>query len=86
MDVLGHEDIAEDIKLMPVPEALEGIEKDDTGVIVVEVGKTVIATEGDEVVVAEGVVALQTARHLGMIPDGCPVHGRIVSMIGVSEV
>ena len=86
MDVLGHEDITEDVELVSFPEAVEGIEKDGAGVIVVEVRETVAATEGDEVVVAEGVIALQTARHLGMIPDGCPVHGRVVSMSGVGGV
>jgi hypothetical protein len=74
VDVLGHEHIAEDVELVPLPETLESIEEDDASVVVIQIRETLVTTEGDEVVVAEGVVTLETARHLGMIPDGCPVH------------
>jgi hypothetical protein len=36
-------------------ETFEGFEEDGFGMVVVQVGKTVVAAEGDEVVVAEGV-------------------------------
>jgi hypothetical protein len=63
VDVLGHEDVAEDVELVLLPCAFEGVEEDRSGVVVVEVGETVVTTEGDEVVVAEGVVSLEVARH-----------------------
>lgn len=63
VDVLGHEDVAEDVKLVLLSYAFEGVEEDGAGVVVVEVGETVVTTEGDEVVVAESVVSLKVARH-----------------------
>jgi hypothetical protein len=63
VDVLGHEDVAEDAELVPLPEALEGIEEDETGVVMIEVREAPVTTERDEVVVAEGVVTL---RRLGI--------------------
>ena len=41
----------------------ELIEEGGSGMVVVEVGKTAVATEGDEVIVAEGGVTLQFWRH-----------------------
>jgi hypothetical protein len=38
-------------------------------VVVVEVGKTLVTTEGDEVFVAEAVIALEAARHVRMIRE-----------------
>jgi hypothetical protein len=69
MDVFGHEDVAEDVEMVPLTELFEGFEEDCTGVVVVEVRETVITTEGDEVVVAEAVIALETARHVRMIRE-----------------
>jgi len=92
VDVFGHEDVAEDVELVPLPEALEGIENEGAGVVVVEIGKSVEATEGDEMIVTEGVITLEARRHgsrvneVGFGETGCPVHGRSLSMSGVSEV
>jgi len=61
--MLRHENVTEDIELMPLPEPFESLEKDDSGVVVVEVGKPAVATEGDEVIVTERVVSLETRRH-----------------------
>ena len=41
----------------------ECVEEDRSGVVVVEVGEPVVTTEGEEVVVAFGLVTLQAARH-----------------------
>ncbi len=53
----------EDVELVFLPYAFQGVEEDRSGVVVVEVWETVVTTEGDEVVVAEGVVVLEVARH-----------------------
>ena len=45
------------------PPTAEGIQKDESGVIVVEIREPVITTESQEVVVAFVLVALQTAGH-----------------------
>jgi len=55
VDVLGHEDVAVDLEAVALPELFEGLEEDCSCVIVVQVGMPVVATEGDEVVVAERV-------------------------------
>jgi hypothetical protein len=67
MDVLGHEDVAEDVKLVAASCLFEDGEEGRAGVVVVEVGKPTITTEGDEVVVSEGVESLQIARHRCMV-------------------
>jgi len=69
--VLGHEDVAEDVERVPSAELFESFEKDCAGVVVVEIRKTLITTEGDEVVVAEAVIALKAARHVWMIRELC---------------
>src|SRR6185312_6459758 len=63
VDVLGHEDIAEEKELVTLSKLLECFLEDDAGAVVVQVGKTAVATEGDEVVVAFGLITLETARH-----------------------
>jgi len=52
--------------LVALAKLLEGVEEDSAGVVVVQVGKATVATEGDEVVVAEGVEAFEVARHGGV--------------------
>ncbi len=70
--MLGHEDVSEDLELMLLPCSFQCVEEDGACVFVVEAGETVIATEGEEVVMAESVGALEVARHVGMIPGGVP--------------
>jgi hypothetical protein len=48
---------------MSLPYTFQGGEEGDAGVIVVQVGKPMVTTEGEEVVVAFGLIALQTAWH-----------------------
>ena len=62
--MLGHEDVAEDVETMASAELFEGFEEDCAGVVVVEVRKTLVTTEGHEVIVAEAMIALETARHV----------------------
>ena len=63
MDVLRHEDVAVEKELVAVAEGFEGVEKDCAGVVVVEVGETVVTAEGEEMEMAFGLVSLQTTRH-----------------------
>ena len=60
-----HEDVAVNVELMALSATLKDVEEYGAGVVVVKIGKTPIATEGDEVVVTKVVVSLQTARHVG---------------------
>jgi hypothetical protein len=66
VDVLGHEDVAEEIKAVALAGLFEDVEEDAAGVVVVEEGKSSVTTEGDEVVVTGGVVALEITRHAEM--------------------
>ena len=63
VDVLGHEDVAVAINLVASTEGFESVQEDGSGVVVVEVGKTVVTTEGEEMEMAFGLVSLQTTRH-----------------------
>jgi hypothetical protein len=63
VDMLRHEDVAEEVELVALAKSFEGVEESDAGVVVVQVGEPVVATEGEEVTVAFGLVTLQTAGH-----------------------
>ena len=63
VDVLGHEDVAEDEEVVSLTDPFKSGEEGAAGVIIVEVGKPVVTTEGEEVMLASGLVSLQTARH-----------------------
>jgi hypothetical protein len=67
VDVLGHEDVAEDVEVVTSPEFFEGLFEGGAGVDVVEVGEPAVTTEGDEMIVSFGVVSLETARHGVMV-------------------
>jgi hypothetical protein len=45
VDVLRHEDIAEDVELMTTARVFEDVEEDGAGVVVVEEGKPAVAAE-----------------------------------------
>jgi hypothetical protein len=72
VDVLGHEDVAEEVELVPLTESFEDFFEEDAGVIVVQVWETPVATEGDEVVVSFGLVTLETARHEVIVTSEIP--------------
>lgn len=59
MDVLRHEDVAEDVELVAGAELFEFFEEGCSGEVAVEEGKTAVTTEGDEMIVAERLVSLQ---------------------------
>ena len=52
MNLLRHEHITVDKKLMVLPEAFDCMFEDVAGVVVVEEGLLLVATEGDEVIMA----------------------------------
>jgi hypothetical protein len=70
MDVLGHDHVAEEKELMPLANAFEYFFEGDAGLIVVEVREPMEAAEGDEVIVAFGLVTLQTAGHEVIVSSG----------------
>ena len=61
--MLGHEDVGEEEELVTLAEGFECVQEDRSGMVVVEVGEPVVTTEGEEVVVAFGLVTLQAAWH-----------------------
>ena len=67
VDVLGHKDVAVNVEGVALTSGFEDFLEDGAGVVVVEVGEPLVATEGDEVVVVESVETLQTARHGVMV-------------------
>jgi hypothetical protein len=62
MDVFGHEDVTVEEELVALPESFQCLLEDDAGLVVVQVWGSVVTTEGDEVVVALGLVTLRAAR------------------------
>jgi hypothetical protein len=63
VDVLGHEDVAVEKEMVTLAEAVQCFFKDSSGMIIVQQGETAVTTEGEEVMVAFGLVSLQTAGH-----------------------
>ena len=59
----GPPAVAEDEELVSLAEGLECVREDRSGVVVVQIWESVVTTEGDEVVVAFGLI---TFRRLGM--------------------
>jgi hypothetical protein len=79
--MLGHEDVTEEIEAVALASLFEDFEEDCAGVVVVEEGKPMVATEGDEVIVTEGVVSLEVARHAELDGD-YPTHRDDTAMNG----
>jgi hypothetical protein len=70
MNMIWHDDVAEEEELVALTELFEGLFEDDTGVVVVEIWEAVITAEVDSVVVASLLIALQTTRHEGYGTSG----------------
>ena len=71
--MLGHEDVAVKEELVTHTEGFEDVEDIDSAVVVVQVGEAVITTEGEEMEMAFGLVALEAAGH------GTGLWSRIIS-------
>ena len=69
VDVLGHDDVAEDFEVVASPGEFEGVEKDIPCLGRVEIRLTAITTEGDEVIVTFLLVSLQAQRHGWILPS-----------------
>ena len=67
VQVFGHEDIAEDVETMALPKMFESGEEDGSGVVVVQIGAMTVTAEGDEMVLALGLVSLESGGHSGLI-------------------
>jgi hypothetical protein len=52
VDVLGHEDVSKNVELMTGAELFEGRLEDEAGMVVIQIRKSTVAAEGDEVVCA----------------------------------
>ncbi len=61
--MFGHYDVAEDLELVSAACSLQRVEEDVFRGGGVQVGSAVVATEGDEVVVAFLLVSLEAQRH-----------------------
>jgi hypothetical protein len=57
VNVLGHEDVTEDVELVALAKSFEDFFEDDPGSVLIEIGEPTITTEGDEVVGAFRLVA-----------------------------
>ncbi len=77
VDVIRHDDVAEEEELVALAELFEGLFEDDAGVVVVEIGEPVITAEVDGVVIALLLIAFQMARHESYGTSGliCPLWG-----------
>ena len=71
MDVFWHQDITEDAKLVTLARLFQDVEEGEARVVVVEVGKTLIAAKGNEVIVSVRVKSLQLARHEVIVNPSC---------------
>ena len=63
MNVLGHDDVTDELEPVLCSDLTENLNKGVTGARRAEERKTPVATERDEVQVAETVDALETFRH-----------------------
>ena len=55
--MFGHEYVAKDLEVVALTEGFEDAFEGGSGLVVLEVGETVVAAEGDEMEVAFGLVA-----------------------------
>lgn len=67
MDVFGHDDVAEDLEDVVFTGLFEGLEEGVAGVGGGEAGEAVVTGEGEEVVVAEVLEAVEAERHGGSL-------------------
>ena len=82
--VLGHKGVAEEVELVGLAESHQGFFEEDAGVVIVEKRGALVAAEGDEVIAALSLVALQVAGHEGIVTPGTlyPTHPQRTRMNG----
>lgn len=67
MDVFGHENVSEEVKLVPLSDAFEDVKEDSARRIGIQIRQAMMTTEGKEVVMAFGLVSLEMERHAHMV-------------------
>ena len=67
MNVLRHQHIAEEEEAVALPKCFKGVQRDSAGTVIAKIGQPTITTEGEKVVVAFGLVALEPAGHRSMV-------------------
>jgi len=82
--VLGNKGVAEEVELVGLAESHQGFFEEDAGVVIVEKRGALVAAEGDEVIAALSLVALQVAGHEGIVTPGTlyPTHPQRTRMNG----
>ena len=80
--VLGNKGVAEEVELVGLAESHQGFFEEDAGVV--EKRGALAAAEGDEVIAALSLVALQVAGHEGIVTPGTlyPTHPQRTRMNG----
>jgi hypothetical protein len=73
MDVFGHEDVSVEEELVSAAEGFESTQENSSGVVVVEIAKAAVTTEGEEVEVSFGLESLEPARHRRILDSGSMV-------------
>lgn len=63
MDVFGHENVPEEVKLMPLPDAFKDVKEDSARRIGIQIRQAMMSTERNEVVMAFSPVSLGIERH-----------------------
>jgi hypothetical protein len=71
MDVFGHEDIAVNVEGVLFPSRFEDGFKQGLGFWGIEVRETALTTEGEEVKVSGGLMAVQTGWHGFLVREKC---------------
>ena len=61
--MIRHEDVAVQVEAVALAGSFQDVFEDCAGMIVVEIGETVVAGEGNKVVVAGSLVTLEAAGH-----------------------
>ena len=84
--MLGHDDVGEHVELIFFPGFFEGLFEDVAALRSEEVRPSLVAAEGDVMVVTESLVPLQADRHGGSVPafdtSGCPILDTVSSWLG----
>jgi len=70
MDVFGHENVSEEIELVPLPDVFEDVKEDSARMIGIQIRQAAMTTEGKEVVMAFVLVSLEIVRHARMVARG----------------
>ena len=71
MDVLGHDDVGEDVEVKLLTGSFEGVLEEVSGFRGAEIGSAVVTTDRDEMVVVFGLESFETVRHGWSVGRSC---------------